>query len=156
MEDARVFDRVQQLYHLGRGRDAAIVFLLDGGGIQAAMQPFMELHEKTMGTCSMPIIPLTSLDALPSALESFQASLIASTAAQLRPANATHDLLPYCTINSPLSRRSVDTLSRSCFSFRELLTGLATGEGQRTLRSLLEPADAELLLSFWTYEFATT
>lgn len=108
---------------------------------------------------SMPIIPLTSADALPAALSTFQASLAASRAAQPWLVDAARDLLPFCTVNNngmPLSIRAVDTLSRSCLSFRELLVkGIATAEGRELIRGMLEPAEAERLLSFWTHEFAT-
>lgn len=103
----------------------------------------------------MPLIPLTSPDALPVALESFRSSLAASRAAGIAPADATRDLLPYCAIERPLSGRAVDTLSMGSLGFRELLSELATEKGRGRILSALEPAEAESLVSFWTHEFAT-
>jgi hypothetical protein len=103
----------------------------------------------------MPIIPLAAVDALPAALEGFRSSLMASRTAHPAPADATRDLLPYCTIGTPLSRHSVDVLGMSCLSFRQLLAEIGLDEGRRRIRSVLEPAEAESLLSFWAHEFST-
>lgn len=38
--------RIHQLYHLEKGQNAGVVFLLQRDGPQSAMQQFMELHIK--------------------------------------------------------------------------------------------------------------
>lgn len=106
--------------------------------------------------CMLSIIPLTSLDALPTALESFQSSLEVARTSKIWLADATRDLLPYCTINNPLTRHSVGMLGTDFFSFRELLGEVTQDEGRARVRNVLEPPEAEGFLSFWAHEFATT
>lgn len=107
-----------------------------------------------MNDCPMPILPLTSVDALPATLQSFQSSLAASRTRQPWPADAARDLLPRCTTGTLLARPSVDILRGHYFSFREVLGAVATDDGQRMLREILGPEETGRLRSFWSHEFA--
>ncbi|GAB1310406.1 hypothetical protein MFIFM68171_00616 [Madurella fahalii] len=157
VDNAQTIGRIQQFYHLDGGRNAAIVLLLDQDGIQGAMQPLMKLHLQIMSNkCKLSVIPLTSLDALPIALNSFCSALVASRIADKWSVDATRDLLPYCTINTPLTRHSMDMLGMDFFSFRELLSEVAKDEGKGRVRCVLGPAETERFLAFWAHEFAAT
>ncbi|KAK4158476.1 hypothetical protein C8A00DRAFT_28482 [Chaetomidium leptoderma] len=168
MLNPQTLPRIQQLHRLNHGRNAALVFLLhhDEKGTRqaAAMQPFMDLHILlTTHNCPLPIIPLllppeaddtTSAPALAAALQTFQSSLAATTAARHQsyhwPVDAARDLLPYTTTTTTtnatgrLSAQAVEALSRRWVSFRELLDGIAIKEEKE-----------EGVVAFWGFEFPT-
>ncbi|KAK3310097.1 uncharacterized protein B0T15DRAFT_24361 [Chaetomium strumarium] len=163
INDPRTLPRVEQLHCLDNGRNAALIFLLDHDKSQSPMQPFMELHLQLPSNRTLPIIPLLNANDLPTTLRSFQSSLTSSRDMRQWPVDPARDLLPFCNItSSPLSRCCVDALSKGFFaSFRELLEGIATEEGQSGLREVLELAtgkgngEVDRLIAFWKHEFAT-
>jgi hypothetical protein len=112
------------------------------------------MEARGIGRFNMPIIPLATPEALPATLDNFQASFLRSQATQSWPVDAVRDLLPYCTVNTPLSRDSAGILSANSPSFRDILDEIATEEGQGRIYSTIEQMDAGGFVQFWTHEFA--
>ncbi|KAK0657314.1 hypothetical protein B0T16DRAFT_401425 [Cercophora newfieldiana] len=148
-------NRIEQLYLHGRGRNAAIIFLVDEDESEGAMQAFMKLQtEMIEGTLpSLPIISITHPDSLPTALNTFLTSAETSQTTPSWPLEVTRDLLPHCTVNNTLSPETITALTASTPSLKSLLEDLSTPEGQVTLTNTIPRNDATALLSFWTHEF---
>ncbi|KAK0731659.1 hypothetical protein B0H67DRAFT_640021 [Lasiosphaeris hirsuta] len=156
IEDRGAITRIEQLRHLSGDADMAVVFLFDEDRDEGATASFMKLQLGIVAgdILEIPIIPLSSPEALTTTLQSFMTSLVSSRAARSCPVDATQDLLPYCTVNAPLSNQSLGVLGNDSFSFRDLLDGVATEEGCTRIGDTIGQAEASRMLSFWTHEFA--
>jgi hypothetical protein len=102
---------------------------------------------------SLPIIPITSPESLPTALESFLASAETAQTVPSWPLDVTRDLLPHCTVGGPLSREPTTALSSSTLSFKSLLEDISAEEGRAAISDVIGESEATSLLSFWTHEF---
>ncbi|KAK4199150.1 hypothetical protein QBC40DRAFT_177165 [Triangularia verruculosa] len=161
-EEPTVPTRITQLCQdLGDAR-AGVIFLLDQDNEQEhgdAMKAFMELQIKLMDyTPNIPILLLTSLDALPATLKTFQDNFAESVddgIQQQVKIDIPEDLLGCCsTGENMLSTQAINTLVRKqvIFGFRDLLDGdkLENHEGHRMVKETLGPEDAKRFLRFWT------
>ncbi|KAK3329347.1 hypothetical protein B0H66DRAFT_20032 [Apodospora peruviana] len=155
IENPDTFDRIERLSDSNGGQNGAAVFLLDGDEIKDGMGSFMRLQMRLLGKSNVPMMPLTSVEALPPFLETFQGSLVASTNARPWPVDAAQDLLPYCIPSrAPLPRPTTQILSQNSLSFRELVDQLTSGNGRDRLYTAIGPEALEHLIAFWTYEYA--
>ncbi|KAK0748211.1 hypothetical protein B0T21DRAFT_356097 [Apiosordaria backusii] len=154
--------RTKQLRHDLNDAKAGVIFLFDQENETEhgnAMKAFMTLQIQLMDyTPNIPIIPLTSLDALPSTLKTFQDSFAESHGDRIQQQvsiDVAKDLLSCCSVGEKqLSRQAVDTMVRSqeFFSFRELLgdSRLGSHEGQSVMREALGQEDGRRFVRFWT------
>jgi hypothetical protein len=55
--------------------------------------------------------------------------------------------------STALSPRTAESLSRVFFSFRELLEGIGTEDGQREVKRVIGEGEGEGLVAFWGWEF---
>ncbi|KAK0667571.1 hypothetical protein QBC41DRAFT_228055 [Cercophora samala] len=154
--------RITQLgQDLGDAR-AGVIFLLNQENEKEhgdAMKAFMTLQVRSMNQSpSILIIPLTSLNALPSTLKIFQESFskgLGDVIQQHANIDVPRDLLSCCSAgDKQLSRQAVDTMSQGgefC-SFRELLgeNRLARRQDQVAMQDILGPEDGKRFLKFWT------
>ncbi|KAK4129590.1 hypothetical protein N657DRAFT_677188 [Parathielavia appendiculata] len=199
INNPQILSRIQHLSQLD-ATNTALVFLLQPHDTEEgppAMQAFMELHIRLTATQQyLPIIPLSTLPDLPTALQAFQSSLAASrahhrTRLPTAAVDAARDILPFCAIayntttnnnnssssstgthntvisgrssgrmkndegtkSAALSRQAVESLSQGFFSFRELVQGISTAEGQSGVRMAVGDAEGEGMVAFWGWEF---
>ncbi|KAK4105859.1 hypothetical protein N658DRAFT_136005 [Parathielavia hyrcaniae] len=98
----QTLSRIQRLSQLDATNTALILLLQphDTEGGPPAMQAFMELHIRLAQVQQhIPVIPLSALPNLPTAVQAFQSSLAASRAHHSTAAvDAARDLLPFCAI----------------------------------------------------------
>ncbi len=101
----------------------------------------------------MPIIPLSSPEALPATLDIFMGSVVSSRTTRRGPVDLIRELLPHCAIQRPLSNQSIQFLSHDSMGFKDLLGQITTPEGQAKLGTAIGPGETARLISFWIHEF---
>ncbi|GKT75346.1 LOW QUALITY PROTEIN: hypothetical protein ColTof4_07769 [Colletotrichum tofieldiae] len=167
--------RLERLFNLNGGRDAAVIFLLDQQGQDAnPTVAFMNLQIKRppnsptlcfqvrtvddatssiLHKFELPLIPLPSIAALPSALTNLWASL-ATTQPVASPVQGTSlSLLQHMASgNGPLSEHSANLLSELGRSPREVAALAETDQGKARILDLLGPAEGARVLAFLTQE----
>ncbi|KAI1385061.1 uncharacterized protein F4822DRAFT_382082 [Hypoxylon trugodes] len=145
-------DRIQRLYHLSGGQDIAIVFLLKQAKGQAnPMTAFMMLQLSLVGEFEMPIIPVSSIQAVQPNLMAFYHQISSGSRAP-RTTNPAQSLLPYCSDRPPLSEHAVNVLTDITSSMGTLLDTVSTPAGQTEIATFLEN-DSESIVSFWAKEY---
>ncbi|KZL81045.1 hypothetical protein CI238_03310 [Colletotrichum incanum] len=146
--------RLERLFNLNGGRDAAVIFLLDQQGQDTnPTVAFMNLQINILHKFELPLIPLSSISALPSALANLRTSL-ATTQPVASPAQTTFlPLLQHMTSgNGPLSEHLTNLLSELGRSPREVAALAETDQGKARILNLLGPAEGARVLSFLTQE----
>ncbi|KAK3694646.1 hypothetical protein B0T22DRAFT_76639 [Podospora appendiculata] len=150
-----ILHRLEGLHQSNGGGNAAIIFLLDesiSSRGESAMH-FTKLQLEITTKFGIPILPLTSLEELPSVLQVYKTNLLSSETTEPLPLETAHDLLPYCSVGPLMSRQSTEVLSRDSMSLKELLMETQNiEEGRGNLRTALGPEDAERLINFWEHE----
>lgn len=110
----------------------------------------------------MSILPIASIASLPKALSAFQQQFIQTwKATQPTQISAVKDLLPYCTVNPPLSEHARNVLSDICTGIPSLVQAVSTKEGQDSIRSYIDNSsptggggDATTgIVEFWIQEY---
>ncbi|KAI2629826.1 hypothetical protein GGR54DRAFT_636010 [Hypoxylon sp. NC1633] len=144
--------RVQRLAHLNGGQDVAIMFLLKQDNNQAnPMASFMSLQLDLVGKSEMPVIPVDSVQAVPTSLMTFHRQMCINSGPQ-RTANPAQALLPYCSDRPPLPEHAVNVLTDITSGIRDLLDTISDSEGQAKLAGFLGN-DSENAISFWDKEY---
>ncbi|KAI1459064.1 hypothetical protein F4805DRAFT_473727 [Annulohypoxylon moriforme] len=144
-------NRIQRLYHLNGGQDIVIVFLLKQEEDKVSpMSAFMTL-QLSLGEFEMPIIPVNSIEAVPSSLMAFHRQISTSKGPR-RIVNPAQTLLPYCSYGPRLSEHAVNVLTDITSDMRSLLDMTTTPVGRMKIIDLLED-DSEGAISFWEKEY---
>ncbi|WYZ34508.1 hypothetical protein EsH8_I_000784 [Colletotrichum jinshuiense] len=146
--------RLDRLYHLDGGRDAAIIFLLDGRGQDAdPTGAFVKLQIEILNKLDLPLIPLSSVSDLPNTLNALQTSLStanpSASSAQPTPFSLLQHMASGC---SPLSEHTTNLLSELGRSPHEVAALAETEQGKAQILDLLGPAEGARVLSFLAQE----
>ncbi|OLN82018.1 hypothetical protein CCHL11_08649 [Colletotrichum chlorophyti] len=146
--------RLDRLYHLNGGRDAAIIFLLDRHGQEGdPVAAFTKLQIEMLNKLELPLIPLSSVAALSSSLSTLRASFSPPHAPPPRAQASPFSLLQYLARNGiPLSEHSANLLSELGRSPREIAALVETEEGRARIVELLGPRDGARVLAFMAEE----
>ncbi|GKT83007.1 hypothetical protein Ct61P_00857 [Colletotrichum tofieldiae] len=146
--------RLERLFNLNGGRDAAVIFLLDQQGQDAnPTVAFMNLQINILHKFELPLIPLPSIAALPSALTNLRASLATAQPVASPVQGTSLSLLQHMASgNGPLSKHSANLLSELGRSPREVAALAETDQGKARILDLLGPAEGARVLSFLTQE----
>ncbi|XXG94569.1 hypothetical protein Hte_000826 [Hypoxylon texense] len=145
-------DRIQRLSGLSGGQDVAIVFLLKQE--QGQMSPtaaFMRLQLDLIGEFEMPIIPVDTVQAMPTNLMAFHRQ-ISTSSGHRKTANPARSLLPYCSDRPPLPEHVVNILTDITSNIRGLLETASTPTGQMKMAEFLGDS-SETAISFWAEEY---
>ncbi|GKT41866.1 uncharacterized protein ColSpa_02047 [Colletotrichum spaethianum] len=146
--------RLERLFNLNGGRDAAVIFLLGPQGQEGnPMVVFMNLQINILNKLELPLIPLSSISALPSTLANLRTSL-ATTQPVASPAQTTFfSLLQHMASgNDPLSEHMTNLLSELGRSPREVAALAETEQGKARIMDLLGPVEGARVLSFLMQE----
>ncbi|OHE97811.1 OPA3 family protein [Colletotrichum orchidophilum] len=149
--------RLERLYNLNGGRDVAIMFLLHpvAGQAKDPMEAFMDLQIEILDKLDLPLLPLTSITALPSTLTTLQTSLgptqpgTISSGDQATPVSLLQHM---ASGNGPLPEHSANLLSELGRSPREVAALADTEQGRARILDLLGPMDGARVLSFLARE----
>lgn len=108
-----------------------------------------------MASIEIPIIPICSIETLPSMI--FQFQRLRLQAHQPSPAtNSIKNILPYCSANAPLSEHNTYVLSDVCTGFRDLTMAATTKEGQDELGRCLDGQQTVAdIVNFWKTEYVS-
>lgn len=99
------------------------------------------------------ITPIATIESLPNTIFQFQ-RLRLSTRPTLPVISAVKDILPYCSVNAPLSEHCTYVLHEVCDGFRGLVVAATTLDGQEELaRSLDDQKVAADVAEFWKTEY---
>ena len=106
-----------------------------------------------MDKFDMPLLPLSSIQALPATLQAFQAQLN-TPCLPPRPQQAVlHDLLSCSSLNPHPVEHNLNILSDITHDFKDLADKVATKEGRALLQEYLG-ADAKNIIDFWMFEYS--
>lgn len=167
--------RVDRLYHLSAGSDAAIIWLLDDGGGGSSFAQFQiecvpplpaasvsntdAYDERLADESDMPLIPLQSIEDLPATLSRFHRAFLKAELSTRHPraqASGTgpvQTLLPYCAVLPPLSEHKVHVLSDVTVGLADLANMVNSREGRAEIARYLEQKDADRIIGFWSREY---
>ncbi|KAI1382103.1 hypothetical protein F4677DRAFT_439904 [Hypoxylon crocopeplum] len=144
--------RIQRLSHLNGGRDIAIVFLLKQANDQISpMAAFMTFQLDLVGEFEMPVIPVSSVEAVPTSLMAFHHQISTNSGPRMM-SNPAQTLLPYCSDRPPLPEHAVNVLTDITSSVRDLLDTTLTPAGQTKITAYLGN-DSSSAISFWEEEY---
>ncbi|KAI1779903.1 hypothetical protein F4818DRAFT_157969 [Hypoxylon cercidicola] len=129
--------RIQRLSRLSGGQDVAIVFLLkQEQGQMSATAALMTLQLDLVGEFEMPVIPVNSVQAVPTNLMAFHRQ-ISTGSGSPKTANPAQSLLPYCSDRPPLPEHAVNVLTDITSNIRDLLDTASTPAGQIKMAEFL-------------------
>ncbi|KAK1752405.1 hypothetical protein QBC47DRAFT_462988 [Echria macrotheca] len=153
MGSAERVRRIENLYLLNGGRNAAIIFLVDDDDETGTMG--IIIRHVMMGSrmSDLRIIPLTSPADLQLTLGTFMTSLLRlTTSGPSQQLDTMSEILPFCTANPPLASRTTEMLGSIGFSFRELLGTVSSQEGCAMLEAAVGREEAARFVSFWAQD----
>ncbi|KAK8125491.1 uncharacterized protein PG998_001250 [Apiospora kogelbergensis] len=142
--------RIERLYHLDGGQHMAIVLFMKESRSGCASASLMELQLDLIKGREMPIITISSLDAMPTTLSAFHRQLF--TAGGGKKAPPALSLLPYCSGGERLSEHTVNILGEITTGMKDLSAKATSAQGQQQLVEYLD-AEAEQAINFWKGEF---
>ncbi|KAK1600098.1 uncharacterized protein LY79DRAFT_6312 [Colletotrichum navitas] len=147
-------ERLERLFNLDGGRDAAVVFLLDQQGRDTnPTEAFMTLQIDILNKLELPLIPLASVAALPSTLANLQTVPVPIQPTESPAQVAPISLFQHMSSGSgPLSEHATNLLSELGRSPCEVAVLAATDQGRAQILDLLGPAEGTRVLSFLAQE----
>ncbi|KAK2060528.1 hypothetical protein LY76DRAFT_509826 [Colletotrichum caudatum] len=147
-------ERLERLFNLDGGRDAAVVFLLDQQEQGTSpTEAFMTLQINILNKLELPLIPLTSVAALPSTLANLQTVPAATHPTDSPVQCGPISLLKHMSSGSdPLSEHAANLLGELGRSPREVAVLAVTNQGRARILDLLGPAEGTRVLSFLAQE----
>lgn len=159
---ASTIERVQHLARLTDGQDIVIAFLISppiGTHFKSArtlvnptddhgtngMFAYCKLQAglTSQTELSIPILPLPTLEALPSLLQRYLAAISGPPRKQ-HPVTTPFELLQHCTVSPPLREQTAFLLSDSFESIRELAEGCCMIHTSATERSSSPPSNSPI------------
>ncbi|KAK2042605.1 hypothetical protein LZ31DRAFT_469995 [Colletotrichum somersetense] len=147
-------ERLERLFNLDGGRDAAVVFSLhqqEQG--TSPTEAFMTLQINILNKLELPLIPLTSVAALPSTLANLQTVPAATQPTDSPVQCGALSLLKHMSSGSdPLSEHAANLLSELGRSPREVAVLAVMNQGRARILDLLGPAEGTRVLSFLAQE----
>ncbi|KAK8042319.1 hypothetical protein PG993_006842 [Apiospora rasikravindrae] len=144
--------RIERLYHLDGGQHVVIVFMMKESRSGSAAASLMRLQLDLMNGLEMPIIPVSSIDAVPATLLAFHRQL-ATAGGGKKTLPASRSLLPHCSGAENLSEHSANVLSDVTTGMKDLSEKATSEQGKQELIRYLGEAEAERAISFWNDEF---
>lgn len=99
----------------------------------------------------MPIIPVSSIETVPTTLWDVHHQLGASAASRRRP-DPSRSLLPYFSESQNLSEHAANILTDITAGMKDLSKKAMTAEGQQQLTAYLGN-DAKGIIAFWKEEY---
>ncbi|KAK8089799.1 hypothetical protein PG997_004760 [Apiospora hydei] len=151
--------RIEWLYHLDGGQHAVIVFFMKqtrSGSVAASLMKLQleraNKRTRLMNGLEMPIVPVSSIDAVPATLLAFHRQL-ATAGGGKQALPASRSLLPYCSGAENLSEHSTNILSDVTTGMKDLSEKATRARGKEELIGHLGEAEAERAISFWNDEF---
>lgn len=111
----------------------------------------------------IPIVPLRSVQELPTTMHKFHRSFLQSDTgtrkvqpqAQLQTSgtSAIQSLLPYCALTPPLSEHSVNLLTDLTVGFADLSNKARSEAGRAEILNFLGENEANRAIEFWMQEY---
>lgn len=104
----------------------------------------------------IPLIPLPSIEELPTTLLKFRQSFLQAYAVArqqpVRTTSAVQSLLPYCALSPPLGEHSIGVLRNRAVGFAELANKARSAAGRTELLEYLGDEEAKRIVWFWMAE----
>ncbi|CAN8098862.1 unnamed protein product [Discula destructiva] len=154
-ESAYKLQRVERLYNLSGGSDAAVLWLLDESGDPFA---FMQFQIGLMDKFEIPLVPLQTIEELPTTLLRFHRSFLQAHASTRQSeensaSGPVQTLLPHCTLAPPLCEHSTNVLSDLAIGFADLANKANSEAGRAEILDYLGQEEAERVIMFWIQEY---
>ncbi|KAI1870280.1 hypothetical protein JX265_006450 [Neoarthrinium moseri] len=145
--------RTERLFNLNGGRYVAIVLLMrQMEGVQESnSSAMMRLQLELIGGLEMPIIPVPTVESLPTAIKAFHYQL-STSAASRQLVTPARSLLPYCSDTGSLPEHAVNVISDITAGFKDLVSKATTPDGKQLLKDYLGE-DADRVIRFWKDEY---
>ncbi|KAJ4397214.1 hypothetical protein N0V93_001438 [Gnomoniopsis smithogilvyi] len=146
--------RIERLYNLSGGRDAAVLWLLGEGGDASA---FLQFQIEFMDKHDIPLVPLQNIAELPATLSKFHRALLQGDAfkrtAQDAGPGVLEVLLPYCSLYPPLNEHSINILSDLTVGFADIANKVSSEDGRAQILDYFGQEEAERIILFWMQEY---
>ncbi|KAK1955908.1 hypothetical protein LY78DRAFT_707935 [Colletotrichum sublineola] len=147
-------ERLERLFNLDGGRDAAVIFLLDQEGQRTnPTEAFMTLQINILNKLEIPLIPLTSVGTLSTILANFQLVPAAAKPIDSSAQATSLSLLQHMSSGiDPLSEHAANLLSELGRSPREVSILAVTDHGRARILDLLGSVEGTRVLLFLAQE----
>ncbi|KAJ4419870.1 hypothetical protein N0V82_004693 [Gnomoniopsis sp. IMI 355080] len=146
--------RIERLYNLSDGSDAAIIWLLGEGGDASS---FMQFQVELMDNVNIPLVPLQSIAELPITLFKFHRAFLQGDASKRIGQDAgpgvLEKLLPYCVLSPPLNEHSINILSDLTVGFADIANKVNSEAGRAEILRYFDQEEAERIILFWMQEY---